>query len=269
MKNIFYLHLTNQLKSFAINSGGNVAMLFGLGLIPMLGGVGVAIDYSRASSLQTDLQSAVDSTSLAIARPGKNLNDTQLAAIAETHFRSVVSQKADLANSTISVTRGLNTMSVQATTKSSLSFMYILGAVKPTVSALAQISTKQSKAELALVLDNTGSMSRLGKMDELKRATINLLNAAESVAPTGSGLMRVSLVPFSTQVKLDPNIYRNSSWLADRFNPAALDASFNSIRSRMAPSSFLWTGCIENRGAGFDTTDLPTNNTEPNYFSRL
>jgi Flp pilus assembly protein TadG len=265
MKNLLKIVLP-----FARNSNGNVAMMFGFSLIPILGGAGVAIDYSRASNLQSTLQSAVDSTVLAIARPGKNMTDAQLLALAQAHFRAIVTDVPELATTNPTVTRGVNTISVKATAQSKTSFMQILGSKTPMVSALAQIATKQNKAELALVLDNTGSMSRLGKMDELKRATINLLNAAEASAPTGSGLMRVSLVPFSTQVKIDPNVYRNSSWLAYSSSPVALDASFNPIRARMSLSPLLWGGCIENRGAGFDSNDQPTNNAQPNsYFPAM
>jgi Flp pilus assembly protein TadG len=44
---------------------GNVAVLFGLAAVPIMGVMGVAVDYSRASHYRAILQSAVDTAALA------------------------------------------------------------------------------------------------------------------------------------------------------------------------------------------------------------
>jgi Flp pilus assembly protein TadG len=49
---------------------GNVAMMFGLTLIPVAGMAGFSLDYSRASNARQVVQSEVDSAALAIARAG-------------------------------------------------------------------------------------------------------------------------------------------------------------------------------------------------------
>lgn len=43
---------------------GNVAILFGLALIPGFGAIGLAVDYSRASNARSFLQGAADSAAL-------------------------------------------------------------------------------------------------------------------------------------------------------------------------------------------------------------
>jgi Flp pilus assembly protein TadG len=55
------------LNRFRSNERGNIAMLFGLSLIPVAGAAGVAVDYSSASNLRTALQAEVDATALEIA----------------------------------------------------------------------------------------------------------------------------------------------------------------------------------------------------------
>jgi Flp pilus assembly protein TadG len=60
------------------NDSGNVALAFGIAAIPILGVMGVAVDYSRASHFRSILQSAVDAAALAGATEISN------AAIAET-----------------------------------------------------------------------------------------------------------------------------------------------------------------------------------------
>ena len=51
---------------------GNVAVIFGLAAIPILGVTGVAVDYGRASNFRTILQSAVDASALAGATETSN-----------------------------------------------------------------------------------------------------------------------------------------------------------------------------------------------------
>lgn len=52
------------ISSFGRNQGGNVAVVFGLAAIPILGVAGVALDYTRASTFRSELQSAVDAAAL-------------------------------------------------------------------------------------------------------------------------------------------------------------------------------------------------------------
>jgi Flp pilus assembly protein TadG len=44
---------------------GQVAVIFGLSLLPIMGGVGAAIDYSRANQIKTQVQASLDSAVLA------------------------------------------------------------------------------------------------------------------------------------------------------------------------------------------------------------
>ncbi|TDR94643.1 TadE/TadG family type IV pilus assembly protein [Enterovirga rhinocerotis] len=52
---------------FRRDRSGNVAVLFGLSLVPLVGLAGVAVDYSRATELRTFLHRETDATALAIA----------------------------------------------------------------------------------------------------------------------------------------------------------------------------------------------------------
>ena len=47
---------------------GNVAVIFAIALLPVLGIVGAAIDYTRASAARSAIQAALDSTALMISR---------------------------------------------------------------------------------------------------------------------------------------------------------------------------------------------------------
>jgi Flp pilus assembly protein TadG len=58
----------NLLKLFRADTRGNIAMLFGLSLVPVAGAAGVAVDYAKASNMRTGLQAEVDATALDIIK---------------------------------------------------------------------------------------------------------------------------------------------------------------------------------------------------------
>ena len=56
------------MRRFWSDRKGNVAVLFALAVVPVIGGLGAAIDYSMANSYRTDMQKALDSTALALSK---------------------------------------------------------------------------------------------------------------------------------------------------------------------------------------------------------
>jgi len=57
-------------RFLARESGGSLLPMFALTMVPVMGMVGAAVDYSRASGVQTGLQAALDAAVLAGARDG-------------------------------------------------------------------------------------------------------------------------------------------------------------------------------------------------------
>jgi Putative Flp pilus-assembly TadE/G-like len=255
--------LRRKAGQFRHNQDGNVALLFGLTLLPIMAATGAAIDYSRASDARAQIQNAIDSTVLAVAKSSPMLSDAQLRTEAERHFAAVLRQRHDLAVLPITVSRTEKAVVVAAGGILPTSFMKLFGVDTVPVGSRAEAAIGQRKVELALVLDNTGSMGRLSKMDELKKATKNLIDAAEAAAPTGSGMIKIALVPFDTEVNVNPALYRNQSWLA--FQENATDRVFDDIRPRIAVKA-AWTGCITDRGPGFDANDRRVDMTRPESF---
>src|SRR5262245_26579289 len=78
-----------RMCAFQADEAGNVAIIFALALIPMITGLGMAIDYSRASAARTSLQHALDSAVLAGARDGSSA----WAATAANVFKSNLETK--------------------------------------------------------------------------------------------------------------------------------------------------------------------------------
>jgi hypothetical protein len=63
-------------RSFKGEQRGNVGLMFALSIIPLMFGAGAAVDYSRAATVKTQLQSAADAAALA----GANSNDQSSSA---------------------------------------------------------------------------------------------------------------------------------------------------------------------------------------------
>jgi hypothetical protein len=243
--------LSRTAGRFVRNGDGSINLLFGLALVPMVAAAGAAVDYSRASQARSQLNAAADSTVLAIARRAPLLTDAQLQAEAEQHFRAVLTGRPDLGALPITVTRRQNRVQVAAAGVMPTTFMRLVGFARMDVATRVEAGFGDRKVEIALALDNTGSMGSAGKMDELKKATRNLIAAARAAAPAGSGAIKLSIVPFDTSVRVDAGAYRNQSWLVFSDNAApALD----DVRPRLA-SQGGWQGCITDRSTGYDTND--------------
>jgi len=106
-------------------------------------------------------------------------------------------------------------------------------AVKSSVTVSRQSSTK---LEIALALDNTGSMAQSGKITELKKAVKALVtymqDPAKNKAPT-----KIAMIPFTTAVRANKNDLPD--W----------------IFAEPRPNN--WNGCITDRDEPYNTNDSP------------
>jgi Flp pilus assembly protein TadG len=65
---------------------GDVAVIFALLLIPLIGLTGGAIDYTRASAAKVAMQAALDATALAVSKEAASLTPSQLSQRATDYF---------------------------------------------------------------------------------------------------------------------------------------------------------------------------------------
>src|SRR3954449_7885540 len=79
--NFFVRRLRGQLRKFRAAEGGNIAVIFALTLIPVMTGVGAAVDYSRANATKEAVQSALDGALLAGAKDGSSTWKTVAANV--------------------------------------------------------------------------------------------------------------------------------------------------------------------------------------------
>ena len=257
--------LLKRLPAFRADAGGNVAIIFALTLVPLFGLVGLAVDYNRAAGVRTSIQAAVDSTALMLSKEASSLSTADLQTKATQYFTANFKRpegKNLVVTPTLTVPSPGNwSLHVRATGKVDTMFMRYVsfagtGVTAPSqmdVAATSQVNWGMKKLELALALDNTGSMATANKMTELKKAVKSLLTtlkAAEKVP----GDIKVSIIPFDTKVRIG-TAYKDKPWFdlgvcADYgIQPAACGSVWK----------LYWDGCVQDRTYPYDTQDdLPT-----------
>jgi len=60
--------LRRRVRTFRHAKAGNVMLTFALALLPLVGFVGAAVDYSRGNSAKAAMQQAIDATGLILSK---------------------------------------------------------------------------------------------------------------------------------------------------------------------------------------------------------
>lgn len=207
-------------RSLACDSRGNVAVIFGLAVIPVFGLVGAAVDYSRANSARTALQAAADSTALMLSRDLPRLPESQYGTTGDSYFRNLFTRTdtvVDSVETTYSPTGSNPTLKV--TVRAHLESRVIKAVAwglggnfsRFDIGTSSTISWGQNRLRVALVLDNTGSMLASSKLTNLKTAAKNLVTQLQGAAAT-NGDVYVSVIPFSLNVNIG-TANANASWI--------------------------------------------------------
>ena len=210
---------------FSRNIDGNVAILFSLATVPMMLFAGVAVDYSNAALMKAKLQSAADSVALSLINEPQGTSTAELQKTAEKRFSALMRSEAG-SSAKIAVSVAGKAITVSARASLQTSFLRIVQQNEVAVGVNAVATYGRQKLQIALVLDNTGSMGQMGKMAALKQATNDLLDKLKAIN-VGAGDIKVSLVPFNTQVRLETS-YSKATWL--RWDVRAVQRSLLSGR---------------------------------------
>ena len=65
--------IRRQAHGLRADRRGNVTLIFALSIIPLVGAVAVAVDYSRGNSARTAMQAVLDATTLMISKEALDL----------------------------------------------------------------------------------------------------------------------------------------------------------------------------------------------------
>lgn len=268
--------LIRLILRFLGNRDASVAPMIGLAIVPLLGFVGAAIDYSRAASTRTAMQAALDSSALMLSKDAQTLGAADLAQKANDDFKAMFTRPEaydlQVTPQFSQPAQGNFSLKLSASAKVDLVFAKVfakLGGQQSTIalSASSEVLWGIKKLNLALVLDNTGSMAANGKMTNLKTAAHNLLTTLQNAAKT-PGDVKVAIVPFATDVNAGTGNV-SATWIDwtdwNAANGSCSKTKYTSQSSCQSngqvwtPSPHSnWNGCVYDRDQNNDVTNTAT-----------
>jgi Flp pilus assembly protein TadG len=182
--------------SFHRARSGNVAMMWALMGTVIVGLVGLSVDLTRAQSIRSQLQNAADGAAL-VAERNSNLSMGARTAAARAFFDAEVGDlSAGSRFSVIELSAGGHEVTVTYPMDLSLARLIQDRPWDIRVNASAEANASPP-IEVALVLDNTGSMSN--DMQALRDAASDL---ADVLLRLDGDTVHVALVPFVAQVNI-------------------------------------------------------------------
>jgi len=255
------------LLRFPSAQGGNIAVIFALASLPLLAFTGVAIDFGLATRLQVKLQAATDATALNLCQTPQSTTQAQMqlqANAMETGYMNAPSLAVDPVVLTAGTTSTPRQIKLSAHVNSGTQFSAFTKVVSPKVSASAQCTTPIPKTfEIALVLDNTGSMNESsGSTTKIQAVQTAASSFVDYVKNNGafSPSSRIAIVPFAAAVAVDPVASATASWVDTRglsayhwTNVDQTQARALNFTSRLSIFNALkgvnfnwgWAGCFE------------------------
>ncbi len=253
------------LARFFKDCRGGAAPFLALAIIPMVAGIGAAVDYSRANSVRTAMQAALDSSGLMLSKDAQNLSGAQMTAKANGYFNALFTrpeaQNVQLTEQFNSPQQGSFSLKLMASATVNTVFVGVIGQSQINISATSEVLWGIKKLNLALVLDNTGSMAQNNKMTNLKTAAHNLLTTLQNAAKT-PGDVQVAIVPFATDIDVGTG-YVDASWIDwadwEAVNGTCSKSTYTTQSSCVSagkiwtPASHsTWNGCVYDRDQNND-----------------
>ena len=258
---------------FRRSDDGNIAVIFAIACVPLISFVGAAIDYSRANSARSSMQSALDSTALMLSKDLTSglITTSQINAQAQNYFTALYTSKdAQGVTITATYTAGsgstTSTVLVNGTGSITTDFMKVAGFPTLGFGTSSTATWGNVKMRVALALDNTGSMSQNGKITALRNAvagTGGLIDQLSALAKN-PGDVYISVVPFAKVVNVGASNY-TQNWIdwTDWLNPPTVQPA--NLPSDQATLPMNWHGVgpgakcpFTTSSGGFTCTTGPT-----------
>ncbi|MBI3700324.1 MAG: pilus assembly protein [Afipia sp.] len=275
--------LAALMRHFRLATKGNVAVIFAIAIVPIIGFIGAAVDYSRVNNARTAMQSALDSAALMISKDAAGLTAAQITSRAQGYFNALYNHP-EIGSVTVSATYSANTgtgaqIVMNGSGTMPTAFMKVAG--YPSIDFGVSSTTKwgSTKMRVAMALDNTGSMASAGKMPALQTAAKNLIDQLSATA-VADGDVLISIIPFATAVNIGTG-FKNQPWMD--WSQWADDGSIEngwtcSTRNRSRSQEMIcgsaanninnWNGCVMDRAQPYDVqADAPATATTGTWLA--
>lgn len=252
---------------FASNEAGNVGILFAFSAIPLIGLLGGAVDMTRHNRYEAEILTAMDSAAVALAKRGAE-SEEDADAFVNAFIATMLGRK--LEDGMLHLT-GFDAVQIDGGWRietdgfMDTAFMPVVGISRMTLDLSTEVLTSGRNYEIALALDNTGSMREFGRMEALQDAAHGLINDLYS-EPGADERVKMALVPFVTAVNIKTDGVFQDSWIQPTVDPD-LEMNFKSEDGKPVDRLKLfedmnlgdggWKGCVEARRGGDEDDTLP------------
>lgn len=288
-------------RSLLRDERGNIFILFGAALVPMVLLLGGAVDLTRYNRYKADLSNAVDAAALSLARQGRDMTAAQAKIFVGDYVNALGVYDDQFALIDYTVEKTSNGFYVDADATMKTIFLPI-GVYKGAsrlnsmeVDVAAQVVHSSNRLELALVLDNTGSMNcgatvsgsctgnwmnpGVGsRISGLKNAAHTLVGVLmDQVADPE--MIKIALVPFEGSVNIKGAGF-DESWVD--WSPGAVAKASQNGRNfdqydfgpGLGPKNVghrrlfeklgvPWAGCVEMRAGSYELSDAAPDSSVP------
>jgi Flp pilus assembly protein TadG len=224
---------------------GSVAITVAVMASTLVVGAGVSVDLARAYAAKSNLQNAVDAAALAVGANSPNATSVtpQMQTVATDFVKANAAQGGAVTIGTPVVSLSGQSLTVADTATIATTFLQVAGVSSLTVSASSTALRSVSGLEVAMVLDNTESLTYVGStgqsnFKQLQAAANQLTAALFGSAATNNPLLRVGVIPYTGAV----NPYTEGS---GTINVAS------SMISGDPKTSGSWSGCVVERYGTF------------------
>ncbi len=247
----------NNLVAFGADTGGSVAVIFGLTILVLFTMIGLAVDYARFVNARTQTIAATDAAVLAGARALQANGGNQAAAVqvAETYYKQATKSRIALVPHSDSIDFAVADNGTAMITKGNAQvptpFMHLafLGTAKGkslpllrsdgsdySKAVLAVGGNGQTSIEVGLMLDITASMAGQ-KLTDMKSAASSLVNIVVW-KDQSKYTSRIAIVPFAYDVRLPSSAFKLATGYTSNTNsPCVVERTGNGKYTDDAPRS--------------------------------
>lgn len=262
-----------RIGRFRAADSGNVAVFFAIAILPMIGFVGAAVDYSRVNNARTAMQTALDTAALMISKDAASLTSDQITTKAQAYFNALYNHPetnsvAITAAYTANTGQGAKVVLTGSATMPT-TFMRVAGYPNLEFGVGSTTTWGSTKMRVAMALDNTGSMASSGKMPALKTAAKDLVTKLSASATTDGDVL-ISIIPFAATVNIGTG-FKNQPWMdwSSWSDNGSIENGWTcSYRNRSRSQEMIcgniannvndWNGCVMDRAQPYDVqSDAP------------
>jgi len=261
---------TRARERFDADQRGNVAVLFAFSMVPLIGLLGGAVDVTRHQRYKVELANALDAAAIALVRRGAK-NDAEADDFVTGYVAAMMPGGGEdkmLRMGRFDATAIPGGYRVVADGVMDTAFLPVVGIEEMPLHIETEVMATSGRYEIALALDNTGSMAEHNKIGALRLASNHLIDTLYEEAGS-EDRVKLALVPFTTAVNIRGEAF-NPDWLdpegrglgehqLDNYERevSRLDIFEELSNGAVGPDGLPtgWKGCVEARADGHDVDD--------------